>query len=873
MKAVLQKVKNYSLSLPSRFRSGMRKCLLFFACALLLLLSLQGYSQLAPERLAWNNLGKESWNKAEMQVKKALRKDSLNLGAIYTYAWFYFTPANPKFNIDSASLLTHRAQQYFGNLSKKDREKNQRFPFDSLGLLKLRTYIDSTAFNRAKQLNSVEAYSFFITNYSSSIQLSRAIELQQEVAFLEALKENTYQSFEAYIKTYPQASRTQEASKRYEKLLFESNTKDQKLSSYLRFLEAHPQTPYKKVVEQQIFELSTASGEVKAFQDFLKAYPSNVYTKQARNLLYYFLKDQPTQLQQILTDSLKKASLLEGHIWIPIWKNGSYSFLDMEGEEHLSNITDSLDADVLCDGFAQDILFVKNKLWSRARQLLAEDVMDFEDIGFGFLSVDFKTEGTKIIHKSGLITLPEEAKLIGQHFLFSKNEVANLYTLTGRKLLSGNWIDVIALGNVIAFKDIQGYRLVTANKLGFHANGQNIQYTDYFDEVKSIDEKHLWVKKGNQTGLLDLNLEFVAPLSQQQIEKTEGVLVIRKNNQVSIFANGKASETYNDLQLTENWQLGKKPGQYQLTNRISNTHTVLDSAYLISFAAIGYRNDSVFVFAGDRQHSFSSLSEVTVLTNANVSYLMVAEQEKKTVIDKNGGKLFTVMADNLECVSADYFTYQKKTKRILINKKGSIVPLTDFDAFGSATTLGVQVLAKKKFGLINRKNDRVIKPSYDRNLTAYNDKLIVAFKNGAYGFIGWDDKVIGKFEFDEVQYWNDSVALVKHNFSWRFLDLNGFNFRLGKISEFVSFKNANDEHFLIYKQDNFYGVLSNRRGVILEPSYTAIVNLGNSEQPFYMTDKYVEEAEVHIVIYYDQAGKQIRRQIYEEDEFEYILCK
>ncbi|GCC52779.1 hypothetical protein SanaruYs_30180 [Chryseotalea sanaruensis] len=851
----------------------MRKRLPFFACALVLLLSLQGYSQLAPERLAWNNLGKENWNKTEMQVKKALRKDSLNLGAIYTYAWFYFTAANPKFNIDSASLLAHKAQQHFSSFTKKDKEKNLRFPFDSLGLQKLRTYIDSTAFNRAKQLNSVEAYSYFINNYASSSQLSRAIELQEEVAFLDALKENTYQSFQAYINTYPQSSRAEEASKRYEKLLFESKTKDQKLNSYVHFLEEYPQTPFKKLVEQQIFEMSTASGEVKALQEFLKINPSSAYAKQARDFLYYFLKDQPFQLKTLLTDSLANVLALEGQTWIPFWKNGTYSFLDMKGGEHLSNLTDSLDADILCDGFIGDILLTKNKLWSRAGFLLAENVADFEDIGFGFLLVDYASGGTKIIHKSGLICLDEEAKLVGHHFLFSKNDGASLYTLTGRKLLSGNWSEVISFGDVIAFKDSQGFKLVSAANLGLHANAQPILYTNYFDEVKSIDEKYIWVKKGDQTGLLDLNLQFVLPLTQQHIEKAGNTILIKSNKQIKTFAKGKAGEPYDDLQLTESWMLGKHLGQYHLTSRSNNKSTTMDSAYLLSFAAIGYRNDSTFVFVNTSRHYFSGLLEVTLLKNANVSYVMVSDQNNKIVVNENGEKLFSVQADNLECVSADYFTYQKRDKRILINKKGLIVPLPDFDAFGSATTLGIPVLANKKFGLINRKNDRIIKPTYNRNLNAYNDKLIVAYKNDAYGFIGWDDKPIGKFEYDEIQYWNDSVALVKHNFSWRFLDLSSFNFRLGKISEFVSFKNASEEHFLIYKQDNFYGVLSNRRGVILEPTYTSIENLGNSEQPFYMTDKYVEEAEIHIVIYYNQTGKQVRRQIYEEDEFEYILCK
>ena len=851
----------------------MRKRLLFFACGLVLLLSQKGHSQLAPERLAWNNLGKESWNKAEAQVRKALRKDSLNLGAIYTYAWFYFTPANPKFNIDSASLLAHRAQAQFSRLTKKDKEKNLRFPFDSLGLQKLRTYIDSSAFNRAKQINTVEAYAFFMRNYSGSKQFTRAIELQQEVAFLDALKENTYQSFEAYMKTYPQASRAEEAGRRYEKLLFESKTKDQKLNSYTRFLEEYPKTPYRNLVEQQIFELSTASGEVRVFQDFLKNNPGSTYSKQARNFLYYFLKDQPALLKEILADSLKNVLTLEGNTWIPIWKNGSYSFLDMKGEDHLSNLTDSLAEHLLCDGFVQDILFAKDKLYSRAGDLLAENVLEVEDLGFGFLLVDYKNNTTKIVHKSGLVCLEQEAKLIGHHFLFSKNNGGKLYTLTGRKLLSGNWIDIVSFDNVIAFKDQQGFKLSIAANLASHANGQAIRFTDYFDEVKSIDDKYVWVRRGEQTALLDFNLQVVLPFAQQQVEKTDDVLLVKKNKEVSIFSNGKTVETYEELQLNQYWKLGKKTGLYQLTNRSNSKSTRLDSAYLLSFAAIGYRNDSTFIFAGNAQHVFLLSPEVSLLSNAAVAYILVAAADRNTVIDKNGEKLFTVQADNLECVSADYFTYQKRGKHILINRKGSIVPLTDFEAFGSATTLAVPVLAKKKFGLINRKNDRIIKPGYDRNLLAYNDNLVVAYRDGAYGFIGWDDKPSSKFEYDEVQYWNDSVALVKHNFSWRFLDLSSFNFRLGKISEFISFKNASEERFLIYKQDNFYGVLSNKRGIILEPTYTSIENLGNSEQPFYMTDKYVEEAEVHIVIYYDQHGKQVRRQIYEEEEFNHILCK
>jgi hypothetical protein len=54
--------------------------------------------------------------------------------------------------------------------------------------------------------------------------------------------------------------------------------------------------------------------------------------------------------------------------------------------------------------------------------------------------------------------------------------------------------------------------------------------------------------------------------------------------------------------------------------------------------------------------------------------------------------------------------------------------------------------------------------------------------------------------------------------------------------------------------------------------FTDLVNVGSPANPVFFTEKHVEEASLFVVIYYDQSGKLIRREVYEHDEYERIYC-
>ncbi len=105
--------------------------------------------------------------------------------------------------------------------------------------------------------------------------------------------------------------------------------------------------------------------------------------------------------------------------------------------------------------------------------------------------------------------------------------------------------------------------------------------------------------------------------------------------------------------------------------------------------------------------------------------------------------------------------------------------------------------------------------------------------------------------FEEVRPWSDSLAMVKINYNWIVYDLCSIQFIVNGIKDYSLIKNEPSERIAIIYKDNRYGVVSSKRGIIISPTFTEIVNLGTAEKPLYFTEKHVEEAEVFIVIYYD----------------------
>lgn len=857
--------------------------LLFRLTLVLSLFVGQAYAQLSPEFLAMSSLERGKWEKAKHQLMKALQKDSLNAGALYGYSRYYFTPLCPDFQIDSAYYYVIKAQQVLANSADKQRERWKKLPMDSVQLLIHRQKIDSAAFKRAADMNTESGYIDFINRFKNAVQQVRASELRDEVSYIDALKEDTYQSFEAYIKKYPNSSRAGEAKARYERLLFEAKTKDKRLASYENFLQAFPATPYRNEAEFQIFQIMTASGEPSTFQKFISKYPKSRNVKAAIDILYHFLKEEDRDFPvMLMSDSLQRIKQLELMHLVPLLKDGLFGFMNERGEQIIKPQLKEISSSYLCGNITDELIVDKDVMLARNGSILFKGVIEeYEELGYGFLKIVTKNDCVKVIHHSGFSieeeACLEDAKVLGSNFLALKSNGSwSIWTFTGRMLLPFYWDDVDQIGKVVVVKKAGKINLVSVSDIARSADNFKVSFSKNFDEVKPWPDNKIWLRANDKEQVLTQQLiPWIAEANHELTPTFFGALK-KTNEGFSLVGAAQSKEIYSAVKVTKPWIAGKTKFHWSFIDAQTLRASAFkyDSVRFSGPLAIGIFSDSAHIYFSE-----SLFIETTAQArfqfipgSDSIFYFVIEEADNKKIVDALGNELFSVVADKVEYNNEGYFTITKKEKRGLLDSTGKIIIPVDYDAIGPIQSSTLSILKDKRFGLINLMSKIQIKPEYEKNLFVYSSVALVAYKNGAYGFIDWKNKPLSNFEFEEILYWNDSVAWVKKNFNWKLYNFYDKKIVLDKIKRFKWVENTTQEKVLVFQQENNFGVISNKRGIIIQPTFSDIVNLGSSEVPLYFTEKHVEEASIFVVIYYDKNGVQLLRQIFEEDEYDRIYC-
>jgi hypothetical protein len=851
---------------------------------LLTIIAFGANAQISAERLAINRIEKGKWLKAEHQLYRLLKKDSLNAEARYGLSKLYFSPAYPKFNIDSAYHYVQSSLVVYGGLSLRQRDRLKRFPLDSNILIEQRKKIDSVAFERAKKINTEMAYIDFITQFESASQREAAIELRNEVAFVDALKINTYPSFLAYLNMYPTSTRTNEARQRYEKLLFEEQTKAGKLVSYEEFLRDYPQSFYRKEVERNIFEIATAAGTYSVLIKFIEKYPQLAsYGKMAKDILYHIEKESDGKRYTFKSDSIELISRLEKGYLIPILKGGKFGFMTSQGKEILSPQYNSIHEFYLCGAVKTDYLITSEGIVGRSGKMIKQGkVEQAEDLGFGFLKL--KLPGCeKVIHKSGYSTndsCVEDAKIIaGQYLAIKRDKKWGLSAFNGRQLLPHQYEEIETLDKVIILNKTRKKILVTADQIANLANKVPLNESRVYDEIRQLATDQYLVRNGTLEGVLNSSLVFVVPLERHSITQSPYGFVIEKNkkyrvNDVSQELKGKE---FDHLNFYGDWIGLHENGNTSLYHGREKKFLgkKLDSLWFENQVAFTLRNDSIKVFfTSGKALDFESKVSVRFVKSADsTNYFYVPEKNKNSVYRvASGTKLFSAEFDGLEFLGHGSFLITKGGKRGLIDQFGKIVLPLEYAAIVSTGPGIVSLLKDQKFGLFNMISRKLIKPSFERNVIVYDEDRLLAFKEGYYGFISWETKLLSAFEFEEVRLWNDSIAMVKRNFQWALYEIDTRKTVMSKIKDFHSVGDQSEVKIIVIHRENFYGVLSNTRGEIIPAAYSDIINLGTAEEPLYFAEKHIEEAGIYVIIYFDQNGKILRKQAFEEDEYGKIYC-
>lgn len=840
------------------------------------------WGQFAAERSALSNIGKQKWDKAYAQLRREMAKDTLHAGAGFVLAQYFFAVQNPDFQIDSAHRYRMLAVQDFARSPVRLREKMKRIPLDSALLTSLGDRIDSAAFARAQTENTEEGYRKFLAAFTTARQREEAVRLRDAAAYRAAEQTNTYQAFAAFMSRYPQALEATAAHDRYETLLFQSLTADGHLASYEKFLKDHPQTPYRRETERHIFEISTAGGSAAAYASFLDQYPESHFAGQARNMYYHLLPDDEREAATLFTsDSLDRVQALETGFLVPFMKDGRFGFMNPAGESIIAPVADAIGEDYLCGNVTEDVLVIPGKLMSRDGSVIyTGDITGLDDLGQGFLRVETDSCIT-VVHKTGFHlgdTCLEDVRLLGNRLLaLKKDGLWSTWTLSGRMLQPYSWEDITSSGNVLVYHRGGKLRLATVEQVAGIANGDTLKFNDVYDEVKLWPQHRIWVRAGDYEGVLGQDLATQVDFDKHVLTPAFfGTLGTAPAGMRTFSMAGEASPYFKQIQVHEPWVSVKIADRWRLFDTAARAYTgpSYDSVAQAGPFAVGIHADSIRIY-------FNTTVTVDVAQPVRFefvpgqdtsSFLVLEQSGRRSVYNQRGKKLFTAPYDKIQYAGQGFFIVSRREKKGLTDSDGKIVLPVEYDAIGSAGGGTVSLLKTMKFGLYDYAKRKLIRPGYSKNILPYTPAVLTAFRQGAYGFIGWDDKPLSAFEFSEIQYWNDTTALVRKGSAWALYAIPGRKAAVDDIKAIKSVRDQPGDRIVIIRQGNEYGVIGSRAGIILPVHFSDIVNVGSPEVPMYFTEKHVEEASLFVVIYYDHTGRLLRREVYEQDDYEKIYC-
>jgi TolA-binding protein len=824
-------------------------------------------------KLAQGKLAKGKWQEGRSLLNKAIRKDSTQLQARYIYGLLFMNPRYPRNHVDSAQVYSQTAIRLYGKLTVRDKERLKKFPLDSLILTKLQSKIDSAAFEKAKAGNTEQSYIHFLKLYTTANQQQQAAELRDEAAFVDALKENKYNAFENFLKKYPSSHRSPEARQRYEKLFYEFSTRGKTLEEFKRFVAQYPDSPHKAEAIHHIFLMETEDGDPKSFEQFIRFYPNTPQSRRASAILFHQLSSQ--QQETMLNDSLDSMYPLKD--WIPFHQETGWGFLDSSGTIKLTGLSE-LHEKYFCEPLIEDFILTEKNLVARNGAVISEvKWIEVQDIGSGFL---LASDGQKsnILHKSGFqFRFPpgSQSSIINNRFVaLQQKENWALFTLTGIQLTPFAFESFEIRGNILIANRAGKKLLVRLETLLAFAKGNHAPLVA--DEIKRYGTKYFWIRNGALEQIVDESLQVIIPYERQSITFNALGLVVKKNNQITLTNWESLSQTpLEHVDLIEPWLVAQKAGEkaslfFIPTQKL--TEEQADSIWFDQSLAVVQRGDSIRLWrSGESFISLPKLENFKLKQSKDSSlFVVISGKTKSSVYEATQMKKIFSSNYQPEPILKNYFLFQEKGKQGLLDEKGKIVLKAEYD--GVLYTNGIfNLLKNKQFGSFHPGTKKLIKPTFDSNLLSYNDQWLTARKKNQWGFLQLDGKSHTDFRFDEIEFWNDSLAFVKVAGKQSLYSITRKKSVLENISSLEKVESENGKVAIVRAQ-GFYGILNAYGTIILPTQYEEIAWQELNDIILFIALKPVDSDKCQ-VLYFSSAGKVLNSMITSKEAAFKLLCE
>lgn len=273
---------------------------------------------------AFKYLNTGDYANARKYLNEVIAEQPDNIAANYGLAKYFFAKDNTAYNLDSANYYIKVAVKKVPlNPDDKETKKLLNLGVRDYTIQTLQKDINYEAYSKVEKENTVEAYQYFLDNYSEKGLLYQAENSRNQLAFIRAKGKNSPAALKEFIEKYPKADQVNEAKELYEKLLYTQTTADKTYQSYKKYLDENPTGAFAAEAKQQyeeklleyynnlhdlsayadflekytshpaynsiqdsIYLIATRPGTVQAFKQFIRTYSSNPHVKEAWEQLY-----------------------------------------------------------------------------------------------------------------------------------------------------------------------------------------------------------------------------------------------------------------------------------------------------------------------------------------------------------------------------------------------------------------------------------------------------------------------------------------------------------------------------------------------------------------------------------------------------------
>jgi hypothetical protein len=849
-------------------------------------------------------LSKGNFYKTEKVLHKKLKKDSLNPGAKYLFSLLYLSPNFDRYDIDSSYFYILEAIDDFPKVNEKTYKRLNKLNITMLAIEAQKAKIDSIAFDLADSIHTLTSFNTFLSKYPTAIQKEKAIKLRNDLAYAQAQSINTYESYKAFLDTYPDADQVRDAKEMFDILLFESHTKDKKLNSYVNFLRQYPNSPFREQAEKNIFEISTAKHDLNAYLNFLNYYPNGKYATRALSYLYHlyktnypasdFLKDFPNLH---IPDSLKNIISLETHILIPVYENNLYGFINTDGITIIPPSLIKISSEYLCGNITSDFLIADENdtlhILSREGRVIAKGHFDeVRELGQGLLKIK-QQDYFGVLHKEGFYVMPiqfEEIELLQNKFIkYKKNGLWGVRSLTGRPLLETQFENIEQEGKFIILTKEDKVAITNTDNLLTIADNTPVHLNFRYEDIDLIGRNHIIGIAEDKECLLTEDLKEIFPLEVQRIIELKNSWLIKKEKGIKLYDKEQVvdeGDVFDDALYNKTWLALKKGKKWTLMDQDGRLFPDFkyDSVQLFS-------DNTIILHQNGLTTAFLSNKNTLDLTDAGNFHLLksydlhssngrmyneylLAENKKgyKRIYTKSGKLILQGMYGQISAINESLLMVTQNNKKGLIDSTGQVILPIKYEGLGNYKDGFVSILHQGKFGIFSKEKKTKIEPEYEVNLYPYNRHLLIAVKNTKQGLISLENKVCIPFQYEEIKFWTDSIALVKDEKTWKLLDIYNKNIIYDQIDNFWVAHKSGANTTMIIQKNNEFGVINSIMGEIIPPTYNDLINLGNDENPVYFAEKKVAEAGFFVVVYLNKNGEIIRRQAFTDEEYDNIYC-